>query len=253
MAGSIRVEGKATAKLEIGSVDSRRVFVARTDDAVAATERKRVEDAIEKLKDERAVLTASVQAAEAQKTLIGNLAQLPTHPVPANGAAAAQPDWGQIFGLIGQRFAEAQKVVLDTQVKIREVDRQIKDLEGKLASLAPGQEERTEVKVFVNAGRPAGGRHHHPLSGRQRVMGALLRCAPDERHQGAGAEAAARATGKHPAANRRELGGGGAGAVDGAPGRRHGGSRARHGDGRLRARGAAAGGGGATAGARAWW
>src|SRR5262249_45097756 len=31
-------------------------------------------------------------------------------------------------------------------------DRQIKDLEGKLASLAPAQEERTEVKVFVNAG-----------------------------------------------------------------------------------------------------
>ena len=33
-------------------------------------------------------------------------------------------------------------------------DRQIKDLEGKLASLAPAQEERTEVKVFVNAGAP---------------------------------------------------------------------------------------------------
>jgi uncharacterized protein (TIGR02231 family) len=154
IASSIRVEGKATGKLEIGSVDSRRVFVARTDAAVAATERKRIEDAIEKLKDERAVLAASAQAAEAQKTLIGNLAQLPTRPAPANGAAASQPDWGQIFGLIGQRFAEAQKVVLDTQVKIRDVDRQIKDLEGKLASLAPAQEERTEVKVFVNAGGP---------------------------------------------------------------------------------------------------
>src|SRR5262249_33494424 len=47
---------------------------------------------------------------------------------------------------------EAQKVVLDAQIKVRTVDRQIKDLEGKLASLAPAQEERTEVKVFVNAG-----------------------------------------------------------------------------------------------------
>ena len=152
LAGSIRVEGKATGKLEIGSVDTRRVFVARTDNAVVATERKRVEDAIEKLKDERAVLAASAQAAEAQKTLIANLAQLPTRPAPASGSASAEPDWGQIFGLIGQRFAEAQKAVLDTQVKIRDVDRQIKDLEGKLASLAPAQEERTEVKVFVNAG-----------------------------------------------------------------------------------------------------
>lgn len=151
---SIRVEGKATGTLDIGSVDSRRMFVPRTDDAVAATERKRVEDAIEKLKDDRAVLQASVQAAEAQKKLIGNLAELPTRPAPANGAAAPQPDWGQLFGIIGERLAEAQKAVLDTQIKVREVDRQIKDLEGKLASLAPAQEERTEVKIFVNAAAP---------------------------------------------------------------------------------------------------
>jgi uncharacterized protein (TIGR02231 family) len=151
---SIRVEGKATGTLEIGSVDSRRMFVRRTDDAVAATERKRVEDAIEKLKDDRAVLQAAVQAAEAQKKLIGNLAELPTRPAPANGAAAPQPDWGQLFGIIGERLAEAQKAVLDTQIKVREVDRQIKDLEGKLASLAPAQEERTEVKIFVNAAAP---------------------------------------------------------------------------------------------------
>ena len=154
IASSIRVEGKATAKLEIGSVDSRRMFVPRTDDAVAATERKRVEDAIEKLKDDRALLQAAVQAAEAQKTLIGNLAQLPSRPAPATGAAAPQPDWTQIFGIIGQRFAEAQKAILETQVKMREVDRQIKDLEGKLASLAPAQDERTEVKIFVNAAAP---------------------------------------------------------------------------------------------------
>jgi uncharacterized protein (TIGR02231 family) len=149
---SIRVEGKATGALVIGSVDSRRTFVPRTDDAVAATERKRVEDAIEKLKDDKAVLQTAVQAAEMQKTLIGNLAQLPTRPAPANGAAAPQPDWTQLFGLIGERLAEAQKTILETQIKARAVDRQIKDLEGKLASLAPAQEERTEVKVFVNAG-----------------------------------------------------------------------------------------------------
>ena len=100
------------------------------------------------------MLQTAVQAAEMQKTLIGNLAQLPTRPAPVNGAAAPQPDWAQLFGLIGERLAEAQKSILDTQIKVRAVDRQIKDLEGKLASLAPAQEERTEVKVFVNAGAP---------------------------------------------------------------------------------------------------
>ena len=154
MQSSIRVEGKASLKLEIASVDSRRVFVPHTDDALAASERKRIENEIEKLHDERNGLQAAVQAAEMQKTLIGNLAQLPVHPAPANASGAAQPDWGALLGLIGQQFAEAQKQALATQVRIREVDRKIKDLEGTLASLAPAQEERTELKIFVNASAP---------------------------------------------------------------------------------------------------
>ena len=151
VAASIRVEGKATAKLEIGSVDSRNVSVPRGDDAVAASERRRVEEAIEKLKDEKAGLQAYVQAAEAQKKLIDNLTKLPAARLPANTGAVAQPDWGQLFELIGKRTAEAQKTILDTQIKVREVDRQIKDLQGKLASLAPTKQARTEVKVFVSA------------------------------------------------------------------------------------------------------
>ena len=151
VAASIRVEGKATGKLEIGSVDTRSVSVPRADDAVITTERRRVEDAIEKLKDDKAVLQASVVAAETQKKLIDNLTQLPNRPAPAHDASAQQPDWGQLFGLIGERAAQAQKSILDAQIKVRDVERQIRDLEGKLASLAPTQQARMEVKVFVNA------------------------------------------------------------------------------------------------------
>jgi uncharacterized protein (TIGR02231 family) len=153
VSGSIRVEGKATGTLEIGSVDTRRISVPRTDATIAATERKQIEDAIEKLKDERAVLQAGVDAAQAQKGLINNLANLPMQPAAPNGAAT-QPDWSQLFTLIGQRSAEAQKTILDAQIRMRETDRQITDLTGKLTTLAPAQEERTEVKVFVNAGGP---------------------------------------------------------------------------------------------------
>jgi len=155
LASSIRVEAKATAKLEIGSVDSRRLFVPRSDSSVAASERKRIEDAIEKLRDERGALDGIVKAAEAQKTLIGNLAQLPLRPVPTGAGSATEPDWSQLFNLIGQRSGEAHKTILDTQIKLRELERQIKDLEGKLASQAPTQDEKTEVKLFVNAERAA--------------------------------------------------------------------------------------------------
>jgi uncharacterized protein (TIGR02231 family) len=155
VASSIRVEGKATAALEIGSVDTRTLSIPRADDAVAATERRRVEEAIEKLKDERSALQAAIQAAETQKKLIENLTNLPgASPFGAkagDGGPAAQPDWGQLFELIGKRAAEVHKAVLDTQIKVREVERRIKDLEGKLASLAPTQQTRTEVKVALAA------------------------------------------------------------------------------------------------------
>jgi uncharacterized protein (TIGR02231 family) len=151
VAASIRVEGKATAGLEIGSVDTRGVSVPRGDDAVAASERRRIEDAIEKLKDERSALHAAIQAAETQKKLIDNLTKLPAMPATAGAAPVSQPDWGQLFELIGKRTAEAQKAILDTEIKVRDVERQIKDLEGKLASLAPSQQARTEVKVALAA------------------------------------------------------------------------------------------------------
>ncbi|MEQ1578288.1 MAG: mucoidy inhibitor MuiA family protein [Hyphomicrobium sp.] len=152
--GSIRVEGKATGKLEIGSVDSRRLFVARTDAVNAETERRRLEDEIEKLRDDKAVFEAAVQAAETQKTLIGNLAQLPVRPAPPAGQAERGEDWAQILSVIATATTGAQRASLDAQVRMRDIDRKIEDLDKKLASLAPPREERTEVKVFVAAATP---------------------------------------------------------------------------------------------------
>jgi uncharacterized protein (TIGR02231 family) len=157
VASSIRVQGKATAGLEIGSVDTRTVSVPRADAAEAASERRRVEEAIEKLRDEKASLQVSVRAAETQKRLIDSLTKLPlfydgqTARAQANGAPASEPDWGQLLNLVGARAADAEKAILDTKVKVRAIDRQIKDLEGKLASLAPTQVARMEVKVALAA------------------------------------------------------------------------------------------------------
>src|SRR5690606_9861228 len=68
--GSIRVEGKVTGKLEIGSVDTRRLVVPRA--AEAGEERRKLEDEIERLRDSRALVEGQQQAAETQKTLITN-------------------------------------------------------------------------------------------------------------------------------------------------------------------------------------
>ncbi len=206
VAASIRVEAKATGKLEIGSVDTRRVSVPRTDEAVAASERRRLEEAIEKLKDDRARLQATVLAAETQKKLIDNLTQLPGRPAPANGAAAAQPDWGQLFGLIGERAAEAQK---------HHPRHPGQGTRGRSPGQGPGGQARIARALAAVAhrgqgvrqcGRRARCRRHHPLPGAQCLVDAVLRRAPDHRHQAAGTEAAAGAPRSDPAAHRRGVG-----------------------------------------------
>jgi len=148
--GSIRVEGTASGKLEIGSVDTRRMFVPRADAEASASERRQLESEVEALRDERTRLEAQVEGAETQKALIKNLTQLPTRPAPAAGAERGE-DWTAILALISAGSAEAQRTIEDAQVRIRETDRKIEDLEKKLASIAPEKTERTEAKVFVVA------------------------------------------------------------------------------------------------------
>lgn len=148
--GSIRIEGSSTGKLEIGSVDARRLYVTRADGAASETERRRIETEIEKLQDEKARLEAAVRGAETQKTLLNNLAGLPSRPAPSAGGDRSE-DWPSILALIASGTIEAQRLQQDAQIKIREVERTIEDLEKKLSALAPEQEERTEAKVFVTA------------------------------------------------------------------------------------------------------
>ncbi len=153
---SIRVEGKATGGLDIGSIDTRRVSVPRLDPQVAASNRKRIEDEIEKLKDERARDEAERQAAEAQRTFLTNLVALPSQglrSVPA-GTAAGREDWSEVLALIAKEMPAAQKAMLEAGIRIRETDRKIRELEQQLKAQGPRTQERTEVKVFVSVRAP---------------------------------------------------------------------------------------------------
>jgi uncharacterized protein (TIGR02231 family) len=152
-AASIRVEAKATGRLEIGSVDSRTLSVPRVDPEVAASARRRIEAEIEKLRDERGIVQAELQAAEAQRTFLNNMLQLPTRPAPATGAAAGE-DWGKVLALVAKEMAPVNKAIIEAGIRTRDVDRRIKDAEGRLRAEAPVMESRVEVKVDVSATQP---------------------------------------------------------------------------------------------------
>ena len=152
VAGSIRVDGKATGKLEIGAVDTRRLSVPRNDSEAVQSERRRIEDEIERLEDETRLLNGRIEAAETQRALVKNLTNLPNRPPPAAGAGGAPAeDWGQILGLISASIADIQRSALEAEVKVRETGRRIEDLRRRLAELAPAREERTEVRIAVTA------------------------------------------------------------------------------------------------------
>lgn len=152
--GSIRVEGTATGKLDIGSVDTARKFLARADSQAADGERKRLEDELEALRDQKTVVESQAQAAETQKQLVTNLALLPTRPAPAAGIGAVAEDWPRVLALIAQATTDASKLAIDAQLKIRDLDRKIEDLDNQLSLLAPPKIDSTEVRVYVAAASP---------------------------------------------------------------------------------------------------
>ncbi len=152
--GSIRVEGKATGKLDIGSVDTSRKLLQRAESQAADVKRKAIEDQIEQLKDQKTAVEADAQAAKTQKTLIANLAQLPTRPQPSSGSQPSGDDWPKILALIAQATGDASKLALEAKQKIRDIDRKAADLESQRAALAPAKTEQTEVTVHVVAQSP---------------------------------------------------------------------------------------------------
>ncbi len=108
---SVRVQGEASAKLDIGSVDAKRFFPPATADGLDDSNRKRLEGELEALQFQQTALQEAMQAAETQKALMINLANLPNRPDGSgNGSAfAGASQWSELFALIGQRVNEANK------------------------------------------------------------------------------------------------------------------------------------------------
>jgi hypothetical protein len=158
---TIRVEGETAGNLEIGSVDARPIVVKVPGQSGAPgdTERKRIEDEIKRLTDERGALDGVVVAATAQKALAENLSRLPLAGQGKDANAAPDRDWNALFDLIGARIGQAAKAVQEAQIKQRDLDEQIKVLSEKLQHEPPEEGERTEVRIYVDVSpgcRPGG-------------------------------------------------------------------------------------------------
>jgi uncharacterized protein (TIGR02231 family) len=150
---SVRVEGKGSGDLKIGSVDARLKTLSSTDPAVVQSERKKIEDQIEKLSDQRSELDDTIEVAEKTGEYVQKLQHLPEVQPSAN-QTAANNDWNALYGTINARLAELAKTKRDAKVKQREINRQIVDLQKKQAEATGASENHTELSIHVKATAP---------------------------------------------------------------------------------------------------
>lgn len=153
---SIRIEASATDKLEIGSVDARKINLSSTDPALAQSARKKIEDQIQTLRDQNAAQDDIIKVAELQQTYLNNLAKLPQAPAgaPTAGTPAPQTDWRVVFGVIGESGTEVTRTIAAAKAKQREVKLAIEDLQKEMEAVADKDEERTQLRIHVSAATP---------------------------------------------------------------------------------------------------
>ena len=148
-AQSIRVEGVGGEGVEIGSVDSKLIYLST--DAQDA-ERKRLENEIEMLGDERRALDQTLSDADYQKRLLLSLADkqlMPSSDDKTNRVDATQ--LGSLLDLVSVKLDVISKTIHEAQLRQRDIDKQVNELNNKLASVAPAQIARMQVAVHLTA------------------------------------------------------------------------------------------------------
>ncbi|MEQ1521703.1 MAG: mucoidy inhibitor MuiA family protein [Aestuariivirga sp.] len=148
-AQSIRVEGSGGAGLEIGSVDSKLIYLST---AAQDAERKSLEREIETLGDERQALDQMLSDEDYQKRLLLSLADkqlVPSSDEKPKAVDAAQ--LGSLLDLVSTKLNLISKTIHEAQIRQRDIDKQVNELNNKLAGIAPAQVARMQVAVHLTA------------------------------------------------------------------------------------------------------
>jgi len=121
---SIRVEGEGGEKLTIGTID------ARTPRAVPVN-LPELEKRIEALNDQRADLGDAIDALNARRKFAERFAEASPAGIGDKGEARPVAEWRAAFAAVGEEVATANTAVRDAMRKVREIDRQVAELEAE--------------------------------------------------------------------------------------------------------------------------
>ncbi|MGB9143925.1 MAG: mucoidy inhibitor MuiA family protein, partial [Aestuariivirga sp.] len=148
-AQSIRVEGSGGEGVEIGSVDSKLIYLStEAHDA----ERKRLEREIETLGDERQALDQTLSDADYQKRLLLSLADKQLAPGSEEKPKSVDAEQlGSLLDLVSVKLNAISKSIHESQIRQRDIDKQVNDLQNKLAGIAPAQVAKMQVAVHLTS------------------------------------------------------------------------------------------------------
>lgn len=138
---SIRVEGEGSAKLTIGTID------ARTPRAPPVN-LPELDKRIEALNDQRADLQGAIDSANARRKFAQRFAETSPAGLGEKGEARPIAEWRTAFAAVGEEIASADTVVRDATRKLREIDRQIAQLDVERKAKPPN---KLEVRMDIAA------------------------------------------------------------------------------------------------------
>ncbi len=119
---SIRVEGEGGAKFTIGTIDAR-------PPRAAPVNLPELEKRIEALNDQRADLQGAIDSANARRKFAEHFAEAAPVGIGEKGEARPVAEWRTAFAAVGDEIASADTAVRDATRKLREIDRQIAQLD----------------------------------------------------------------------------------------------------------------------------
>jgi uncharacterized protein (TIGR02231 family) len=139
---SLRVEGEAQAQLVVGGIDARPPRAERppTDPAI--------EMRIEALKDERAALDGSIEAATARHKFATRFAEAAPVGLGDKGEARPLTEWRAAFAAVAEEIAAADATIREARIRQREIDRELARLDAQRTANPP---RKMEVRIDLAA------------------------------------------------------------------------------------------------------
>ena len=152
---SLAIEGAGPQGLEIGTIDHKVETVPFGEQPTLAL-RRQLQERLDRLRDERQLINAEIEAAKLQKQLLLEMTKLPGQQA-GHGQGGVPIDlssqYSSLFALMGEKFVDAEKRSIEALVKLRALDEEIKTLSKQISEQPQATRQVTRLTVNVVAGK----------------------------------------------------------------------------------------------------